>query len=306
MPPQMMTPLGYIELSTGPKPIYPMNDIFLNYVFESPENWEILRLIVNTIIEAYKQAVTDTQLKPVMGTIEVKTQFKHFLEDSRTTRDQDLKMVEDNGSLTFIECQARATTSPPIHIRAVEYFGLGIGHNKGKPANQIWLLAEDVNTALQNKTFAHYILKDEATGHTHPATSGILYVSLEKLSQEITPAGEMAAFLLGKKTNATNNDVHQILEAFNLSFDNFKSDKDVVYVYSLRDRWLNEGKEEGREMGIVEGRVEGRVEGLAEGRIEAIIESILKRIKRNHPIEEIIEDYNISREYVESLIGSNM
>ena len=285
MPLPKTIPLGYIELPTGPKAVYPMNDIFLNYTFESPKNWEILRLIVNIIIDAYTQSVTDTLLKPITGNIEVKTQFKHFLAESKITRDQDLKMIEDKHNLTFIECQIQAKSTPPIPVRSVEYFGLGIGHSRGKPANQIWLLANDVDIVLQGKTFAHYVLKDEATGHTHPATSGILYVSLDKLSHENTPAGEVAAFMLGKKSEATNENVANILDAINTSFNNFKSDKDVAFVYSLRDRWLNEGKNEGRE----------------EGRI-AIIESILKRLKRNHPIEEIVEDYGLSREYVESLI----
>jgi len=257
MPVNKMTPLGYIELPTGPKAIFILNDIFLNYTFNSPENWEALRLIVNITIDAYKQSVANTQLKPITGTIEVKTQFKHFLDDSKTTRDQDLKVIEDKGSLTFIECQNKATTTPPIPIRAVEYFGLGIGHSKGKPANQIWLLAEDVDAVLQGKTFAHYILKDEATGHTHPGTSGILYVSLEKLSQENTAAGELAAVLLGKENSTSDENVARVLTAFNASFDNFKSDKDVVYVYSLRDRWLDEGRVEGKEEGKEEGKAEG-------------------------------------------------
>jgi len=46
-----MNPLGYLELPSGPKAIFPMNDIFLNYTFENPIHWEALRLIVNIIIE---------------------------------------------------------------------------------------------------------------------------------------------------------------------------------------------------------------------------------------------------------------
>jgi len=287
MPTKDMIPLGYIELPSGPKAIYAMNDIFLNYAFQAPENWEVLRSIVNIIVDAYKHAVADTLLKLVMGTIEVKTQFRHFLEDDRTTRDQDLKMIEDKNNVTFIECQNRATTSPPIPIRSVEYFGLGIGHSRGKLANQIWLLAEDIDAVLQGKIFAHYILKDEVTGHTHPSTSGILYVSLEKLSQEDTPAGELAAVLLGKGNNAEDENVAKVIKALSASFENFKDDKEVAFVYSLRDRWLNEG----------------RVEGIEEGKTEGILEFVLKLIKRNRPIDEIVEDSGLSREYIESLMN---
>jgi len=283
------TPLGYIELPTGPKAIFPMNDIFLNFTFENPIYWEALRLIVNIIIEAYKQAVTDTLLKPVTGTIEVKTQFKHFLDDGKTTRDQDLKMIEDKGNLTFIECQNKAITVPPIPIRSVEYFGLGIGHSRGKLANQIWLLAEDVDAVLQGKTFAHYILKDEETGHTHPSTSGILYVSMDKLSQENTPAGELAAILLGKEKSTEDKNVGRVIQALNASFDNFKSDKEVAFVYSLQERWANEA----------------RIEGIAEGKVKGVLEFALKLIKRNRPIDEIVEDSGLSREYIESLMNES-
>jgi len=82
-------------------------------------------------------------------------------------------------------------------MRSVEYFGLGIGHSKGKIANQLWLLAEDVDSVIYAHPFAHYILKDEVTGKDHPTTSGIMYVSLRKLSQEQGPAGELASYLLG-------------------------------------------------------------------------------------------------------------
>ena len=255
-------PLGHLQLPSGPKAIFALNDIFLNYTFQAQENWETLRLIVNLIIEAYSQATADTLLKPVTGTIEVKTQFKHLLDDGKTTRDQDLKMIEGKGNLTFIECQNKATTTPPIPIRAVEYFGLGIGHSKGKTANQIWLLAEDVDVVLQGKAFAHYILKDEATGHTHPGTSGILYVSLERLSHENTPAGELAAVLLGKAKSTTDKDVDRVIQALNASFDNFKDDKEVAFVYSLKERWTNEGRIEGIEDGIAQGKAEGKAEGI--------------------------------------------
>jgi len=165
-----------------------------------------------------------------------------------------------------------------------------IGHSRGKLANQIWLLAEDVDAVLQGKTFAHYILKDEDTGHTHPSTSGILYVSLDKLSQENTTAGELAAILLGKEKSTEDKNVGRVIQALNASFENFKSDKEVAFVYSLRDRWLNEG------------RVEGKEEGIAEGKAEGVLELVLKLIKRNRPIEEIMEDSGLSREYIESLM----
>jgi hypothetical protein len=168
-------PLGYVELKSGAMAIFPMNDVFLNYTFERAEYWEALRLAVNLLIEAYKKLKPDTRLSPIEGEIEVKTQFRQFLaaeNEKATFRDQDIKMTENKASVTYVEFQNDAYPQTPIKIRSVEYFGLGIGQSKGKIANQIWLLAEDVKAVLHGKTFTRYILKDEVTGETHPKAPG--------------------------------------------------------------------------------------------------------------------------------------
>ena len=232
-------PLGYVELKSGAMAIFPMNDVFLNFTFEFTAHWEALRLTVNLLIEAYKQQMPDTRLNTIEGNIEVRTQFRQFLtteEEKPTFRDQDIKMMEKKVSTTYVEFQNRANTKPPIKTRSVEYFGLGIGHSKGKIANQIWLLAQDVDEVLHGKTFARYVLKDEATGEAHPESSGIMYVSLTKLSQENTPVGELASFLLGINTDLQDEVVKKIAKAFNTSFQYFKEDKDVVTVLSLEER----------------------------------------------------------------------
>ena len=171
------------------------------------------------------------------------------MDIQNATREQDIKIAEDEAEATYIEFQNRARTEIPIEIRSVEYFGLGIGHNKGKLANQIWLLAEDVESVLHGKTFTRYILKDEITEKEHPTTSGIMYVSLEKLSKEESPAGELASFLLGKTSNPKNEVVEKITKAFNAGFDAFKSDKEVVKVLSARERGWFEGLVEGEARG---------------------------------------------------------
>ena len=74
------TPLGYIELVSGMKAVYPMNDIFLNYTFENEEHWEALRAIVNIAIEAYKRITPDTTARAVTRRIKVRTQYRHLLE----------------------------------------------------------------------------------------------------------------------------------------------------------------------------------------------------------------------------------
>jgi hypothetical protein len=191
------TPLGYVELENGSKAIFPMNDFFLTYTFEKPEHWESLRLTVNLLIEAYKQMKPESQVAPISGKIKVETQFRHLLNIQNTTRDQDIKLTEGESDAHYIEFHNRARANPPVEIRSVEYFGLGIGHSRGKIANQIWLLAEDVDAVLHGKPFTRYMLKDEVTGNAHPTSSGIMYISLQKLSQEKSSVGELASFFLG-------------------------------------------------------------------------------------------------------------
>ena len=247
--PKNTYPLGYIELPNGAKPIYPMNDIFINYAFQLKEHWEALRLLVNLVIDAYIQYKPDTKIEPIAGIKEVITQFKYLLNTQNTTRDQDIKLIEINDSFVYIEFQNRGKPAVPIEIRSVQYFGLGIAHSEGKPANQIWLLAEDVEPLLHGKTFARYVLKDEVTGKEHPEPSGILYVSLPKLAEGNGPASELARFLLGKITDTKIEVVSKIVKSFIAGFVKFKEEKEVNSMLSLHERGVEEGIEKGLAIG---------------------------------------------------------
>ena len=255
-------PLGYIQLPNGAKPIYPMNDIFTNYTFERKEYWETLREIANIIIDAYTALYPNTTLLPITGIIEVETQFQYLLNTQNKTRKQDVKLIEDLKKAVYMELQNRAKTDPPIEIRSVDYFGLGIGYSKGNPANQIWLLAEDVPSVLRGGTFARYVLRDEKTGDNHPATSGILYVSLTKLSQQDSVAGELALFLLGKLNDPKHEIIQRISVAFRQSFGMFKEEKEVPEMLSLAERYHNEGVLVGEEKGEARGMAKGLAEGV--------------------------------------------
>ena len=239
-------PLGYVSLSDGEKAIYPMNDIFLNYTFENMEYWESLREATNIFIERFKQYQPSTDVNPVEGVIHVRTQFQHLLGNDNTTRNQDLRIIEATEGSTYLEFQNRAKPDIPVEVRSVEYFGLGIGHGGGKLANQIWLLASDVKVVLHSEIFTRYILKDEVTGNKHPANSGIMYVSLSKLSKEDSVAGELASFLLGKTSEPKYEDVKKIADAFKKSFKSFKIDKDVAKMLSLAERYRHDGLVEGK------------------------------------------------------------
>ena len=57
----------------------------------------------------------------------------------------------------------------------------------------------------------------------------------------------------------------------------------------------------GMAKGIAKGRAEGRREGKAEGELAKALDIARKMIKRDRPIDEIIEDTGLSREEVENL-----
>ncbi|MCL2841458.1 MAG: hypothetical protein FWE05_11900 [Defluviitaleaceae bacterium] len=120
-------PLGVLEINNVSKEIYPMNDYFLNYLFNNPESWEALRIIINILINKYKSFVPETRVKSVEGEIKVTTQYGFYTKITDKPKRQDLK-VDSTDGLTFVEVQNKASSKPPIELRAKEYFGLSLGH----------------------------------------------------------------------------------------------------------------------------------------------------------------------------------
>ncbi|MCL1877736.1 MAG: hypothetical protein FWF80_02660 [Defluviitaleaceae bacterium] len=186
-------------------------------------------------------------------------------------------MIEEDSDTTYIEFQNSAITVPPVEIRAIEYFGLGIGNSRGRTANQLWLLAKDVDSVLRGKAFARYALKDEATGEAHPGDSGIFYVSLSKLSQEKSTMGELAAFLLGKKEYLQDESVKKISQIFKSGFEIFKHDKEVSHMFmSLAERY--------HLAGVIEGEARGEARGEAN-----LASKVAEFIEKGVDVAEIAE-----------------
>jgi hypothetical protein len=280
------TPLGYIELENGRKPIYPMNDFFLNYMFNITAYWETLRKVANITVDAYRRFYAATHMRRVEGEITVATQYSYILDAKNKTRDQDIKMT-DSEKLTYIEFHNRARGFPPVETRAVEYFGLGIGHSGGKGAEQIWLLAEDVESLLCGEPFARYVLSDEASGRPYPYESGILFVSLTQLAEGDGPAGELARFLLGRPVEPQDEDVREIKRCFGNCLDVLKEDKEVNMFMSVAERYQNYGREEGIEEGIVIGEARGEARGAAR-----LLELIKSGLSPDEAMQRITDESN--------------
>jgi len=293
-------PLGYIELPSGKnRAVIPMNDIFLNYMFDKEEYWGISKDIVNILSDEYSETTSNkTHKMPyIEGEVIVETQFQYLLESATgkntlTPRNQDIKVLQkgdNDGNQVFIEFQNHPSAKPFIGDRGLQYFGLGIGHNPEYKTDQVWLLAKVNNKVdedlLLGKVFSNYSLKNEEN-ITHPNTSSITYINLDKLSEQNSKAGELASVLLGKELEISNPEVKKIASSFNNAFGSFKMEKEVSVMYmTFQERWRLEAIEEGREEGIEQGREEGIEKG-----IEQTIERYIKKIGTGQVTYDEISD----------------
>ena len=253
--------LGFIELPSGRKSISPMNDIFLNYMFKDEKNWEVLRTLVNILIAEYKEFSSSTRISEISGPVTVETQYLYYINPEGKTKRQDIKMISKD--TTFIEFQNNAYPDPPIKVRALEYFGLGIGYNGGQISNQLWIMAEDNEELMFGNAFSDFVLIDEFTGKPYPSLSGIMFSSLKKLSEKVGEVGDLARFLLGKQKESVSENVSGIINSFNNSFEKFKAEKEVLEVMTYAEQVRLEG--------ILEGEQKGRLEGLLEGKMEMAV-----------------------------------
>ena len=243
-------PLGHIKLDIGTRPIHAMHDFFLNYTFENELNWGILRLIVNIFLKELARKHLNLQVKLAKGDVFVETQFKYYMDSTNTAKSQDFRLEPvDGNAIFYCEFQNRATTNPPIKLRAIDYQTLGIKHGRCKPTRQIWLLAEDVDELLCRSGFACFVTKDEISGSAYPLDTSLIFVSLTKLSEGRNEASELASFLLGKGKKIRSTRVKRISAVFKRSLKLFCKDKGVRTRMSVAEKYW----EEGREVGIAEG-----------------------------------------------------
>jgi len=138
---------------------------------------------------------------------------------------------------------------------------------------------------LQDETTTHYILKDEVTNKVYPRSSGIMFISLTRLSKKQNAAGELALFLLGKQPNPETAEVKKIADIFNTSFSVFKDDKEVKQGMTFEEKWYSEGKAEG----IIEGEARGITEGIGIG-VAKVIELIKSGLSPDEAVQKINEE----------------
>ena len=257
--------LGHVQTSRGSIAVKALNDVFVNYMFSQEENNEILRSLVNILIDDLRSRYVGTSVSPVRGDITVETQYAHL--KAGTPRRQDAKIIGDD--ITYVEFQSISYPPEPIRLRAVEYFTLSLSTDmKGgeKVVRQIWVLSKDVEELMHGSTYANYVWMDEITHSRYPADYGMLFVCLGELEKDHrSKAGELAAFLLGKADKAKHREVADIVDAYNASFEKFREDKEAVTLMSYTEEREAIGEAKGKAIGIEETNAKTALKMLAKG-----------------------------------------
>ena len=290
-------PLGYVDLEEGIKRVEVMNDIFLNYTYNKRENWETLKLKTNIFYGEYISRTEDTNISLIEGDIIVDTQYDYLLDEKNVTRRQDFKVTtlenKENKETIKQYNYIEFNSSAPKALRGIEYYGLGIGHSRGKPAHQLWLVGENTDKIFENnEPFAEYVIKNKVTNKELDIKSTILFVNLKALSKENTKAGELARVLIGQTKNPEDKEVAEIFKTITSNFEEFKKDKEAKSRMTVAERYIEQGELEGELRGIEIGRQEGiqkgRQEGIQKGRAEGA-EKLLKLLKEGISPEEALD-----------------
>jgi hypothetical protein len=249
--------IGEISIDGAVKKVKPMNDFYLNWLFERSGREAVIKEIINIFIHEYRNINPQTIAEPVKAVKEVTTQYSYYLGKA-SSRYQDIKIKGDSNTDTYVEFQNKANTDPSISDRAVQYFGLALGHNTGK-ANQMWLLAEPVKEVLSESSIEVYSLRSETTQKQYPDKSWIMFADLQKAGEAAeTEAGALSLFLLGKIKQCEHKNVQEIIDYFMHNFNELKEDKEAIGAMTILERKLEEGKREGK----IEGKREGKIETL--------------------------------------------
>ena len=290
--------LGYVQTPKGSIAVRVMNDVFVNYMFEKKENWEILRSLLNILIEDMTHRYTSTSVSPVSGELKVSTQYAYLTKN--TPMRQDVAIDADN--LTYVEFQNFPHTNEPIRLRAVEYFTLSLStREKGetRAVKQIWLLSQGIRELTHDVPYVNYVWVDEVTQNKYPVSHSMMFVNLEELSKERgTKVGELAAFLLGDSMNPVDQEVATVAKAFKKTYTNFRRNKGAMTVLSYTEEREAIGRAEGIEIGKAEGEAKGKVKGKVEGVEETKRETALKMLGLGMDIDVIVAVTGLSNETI--------
>jgi hypothetical protein len=238
-------PLGYITLlNKTQKPIYPMDDFFVNFAFYKKENWPHLRNMINIYLDAYVTKYNKNDgFHFVSENILVETQYEHYLKNTTKQPTQDMKIDEiDTSDQTYVELQNKAYSKPPIEIRGSNYSGLAVNKAKdGTRTSQIWLLGENDDNVLRGQAISNFRMKEENTGDYYPREVNIMFISLPRLAKENNLCGELSKFLMGEGPDVLSDQLKPIAEMFKHEYETFKENEEVIKSMTVLEERFTEG-----------------------------------------------------------------
>jgi hypothetical protein len=247
-------PLGYITLLNNiQKPIFPMDDFFLNYAFFKEENWRHLGNMLNIYLMEYSAKYNRQDGFHLVGdNIIVETQYRHYLKNTTKQQAQDFKIDEiDAGDLTLVEFQNKINSKPPIEIRADNYSGLAVNKAKdGTKTSQIWLLGKNDDKVLRGQAISNFRMKEENTGDYYPREVNIMFISLPRLAEEQSICGELSKFLLGNDPSGLSGELKPLAAMFQREYETFKRNEEVIKSMTVLEERYMEGISIGEARGM--------------------------------------------------------
>jgi hypothetical protein len=292
-------PLGYISLlNKTQKPVYPMDDFFINYTFHKEYNWTRLVVLLNIFLDEYAEIYKRRDgFHRLDNNIMVETQYEHYMKEGTKQPVQDINIKEINtGNETYIEFQNKRISKPPISIRASNYSGLSVNNMKdGTKNSQIWLLAENDDTVLRGKTITNFRMVEDNYGDYYPRAVNIMFISLPRLAEKSNRCGFASRLLLGEELDALQGELKEIADMFKNEYENFKRNKEVVRQMTIYEEKYAEGFAEGEAIG------EANVTAVYKAKVENLLRG---RLQRNEPISSLIDmalEFGISSERLAEL-----
>jgi hypothetical protein len=137
-------------------------------------------------------------------------------------------------------------------------------------------------------------MKEENTGAYYPRDINIMFISLQRLSEENTLCGELSKFLLGTTTatGELSNELKPITEMFKREYTIFKENEEVVQSMTILEERLEEGKELGR----------AEAEAAFKVNLEALLISKIKKKAKSFELKQFADDLGISHERLDELV----
>jgi predicted transposase/invertase (TIGR01784 family) len=248
------------------------------------------RLDVNCEVDGQEQVDVEMQTEPMSGD---KADNGH---------------IRIRGRAIFNLCDLHAAQS-----------GRGISYEKLKRSFQITFC--DYTVFPERRDYVNRFSFRNAEGEELLNAVGIIFIELSKIGEVLKkPFDEMTAIemwcvffavadkpayreLITKMT-AKKKEIKMASELLaSISHDPVE----VAHFLSRRKFQMDLDSElawafsEGQEKGKTEGKIEGKIEGKTEGKIEGKIETAKKMLRRNRPIDEIVEYTDLAPEKIELL-----